>query len=172
MIFNEHNIIIISRKTNFHFEAEDETDETVKKVAKDNPRPIIVVPPFKKLGNNILIAYDGSLAATKSLHMFLLLGFWQGHEIHIISIDDNKQRAKELCIQASKMCNIYNIEPKLYSIESKKNSAELIMSKAKEIKAWMIVIGAFKHTLFHDVLFDSSTSKLMKNSEIPLFIHR
>ncbi len=172
LLSHEHNIIIISRKTNFHFEAEDETDETVKKVARDNPRPIIVVPPFKKLGDNILIAYDGSLAATKSLHMFLLLGFWQGHEIHIISIDENKQGAEELCLQASKMCNIYNIKPKLHSIESNRTSAELIMNKAKEIKAWMIVIGAFKHTLFHDILFDSTTSILMKNSEVPLFIHR
>ncbi|MCP3659827.1 MAG: universal stress protein [Bacteroidetes bacterium] len=172
LLSHEHNIIIISRKTNFHFEAEDETDETVKKVARDNPRPIIVVPPFKKLGEDILIAYDGSLAATRSLHMFLLLGIWEGHKIHIISIDEDFEKAENIGMQASKMCNIYNIKPKLYCIKSNKNPAELIIEKAKEIKAWMVVIGAFKHNKLHDVLFDSSTSILMKNSEVPLFIHR
>ncbi len=172
ILSQEHNIIIMSRKTNFHFEGEDETDITVKKIARDNTRPVIIIPPHEKLGEDILIAYDGSKESTRSLHMFLLLGFWEGHTIHIISINEDDTDANEVSMQAYNMCSLYNIEPKIHiKTSTRKNVPYTIMNLAKELKVWMLVIGSFKHNQLHDVLFESCTSTLMKNCSVPLFIH-
>ncbi len=191
-ISHEHNLIIISKKTNFNLAEGYESDRASKKVARDNPRPTIVVPPYntlelqefeKSLKQNredknitntckdIIISYNGTISASRALHMFLLLNFWTGRKIHIVSIHEDEKIATDHCLQAAKICRIYDIKVKKHIIASKKSFAKIILNKAKELKTWMIVVGASKHNQIHDALFPSTTSILMRDSEVPLFIH-
>lgn len=168
---HEHDIIAIGQTTAFHFGLEEDSNITVKHIARDNPRPLLVVPPNKKDGKNIIVAYDGSTQSSKALHMFLLLGLGINKEVHIVSVDEDKNEATDIAMQALRMCSTYNINPTIHAVKSKEKPEEIILKKAEKYSAKMIVMGAFSHTTFLNVLFGSCTTTLMKKCPIPLFIY-
>jgi nucleotide-binding universal stress UspA family protein len=168
---HEHDIIVIGKTTDFHFELDEDTDITVRHVARDNPRPLILVPENVPKTNRIMVAYDGSLQASRSLHMFLLLGLAKDHELHIVSSNKLIDKAVVVAKRAVRMCEAYGIKTTYHPLEMPGGSvAEHLLDKVKELDASMLVVGGFSHTLIHETLFGSCTKALMKNTTVPLFM--
>ncbi|MEN8236895.1 MAG: universal stress protein [Pseudomonadota bacterium] len=167
----EHDLIIIGKTTDFHFDLDSESDITVKHIIRDNPRPMIVVTSSEFNGDQVLIAYDGSLQAARALHMYLLLGLAHGKKVHIISIARHQAEAKSIVARAQKMCEVHGINVTSEGIVSHRPPEDIIKAKATEIEAHMIVMGAFGHHGLREIFFGSCTEHMMKESEIPLFIH-
>lgn len=168
---HEHDLIVIGQTTDFHYELEEETDLIVKHVANDNPRPLIIVPPYTVNSDNILIAYDGTLEAARALHIFLLLGLTKGKKIHIVSVHKNEDFALETAFQAKRMCKAYKIEAEVHAVATRSDPAKVILRKVEELEIGIVVMGAFGHTSFREVLFGTTTSHLMRKCKVPLFLH-
>ncbi len=168
----EYDMIVMGQKTDFHFELDDDSDLTVKHVARNNPRPILAVPgPTDDLGDDVLVAYDGSPQSARALHMFLLLGLGKGRTIHIVTVDRDKAIAKATALHAQRMCELYDLETKVHSIATRDDPADVIMKKKKELPIGIVVVGSFSHGSLTELFFGSCASKLMKKSRVPLFIH-
>jgi nucleotide-binding universal stress UspA family protein len=167
----EHDLIVIGRTTDFHFDLDQENDLTVKHITRDSPRPLIIVGPTPSSGKTVLIAYDGSLQAARTLHMYLLLGLADEHNVHIISIARHSQEANDIAGRAQKMCELYGIKPTVKSITSTRPAEEIITTTAKEVEANLIVMGAFGHHGIREFFFGSCAQHMIKKSDIPLFIY-
>ncbi len=167
----EHDLIVIGKTTEFHFDLDVESDLTVKHIIRDNPRPIIVITSPDIEDKTVLIAYDGSLQAARSLHMYLLLGLGQDKNVHVISIARKQKDADEIAQRAQNMCESHDIKVAAEGIVSTKPPEEVIKKKSKEINAGMIVMGAFGHKGLRELFFGSCTEHMMKKSTVPLFIH-
>jgi nucleotide-binding universal stress UspA family protein len=170
-ISQEHDLIVIGRTTDFHFELDRENDLTVKHITRDSPRPLIIVGPLPSQGETVLIAYDGSLQAARTLHMYLLLGLADDHKVHIISIARHPQEAKDIAGRAQTMCELYGIKPTVKAITSTRPAEEIITTTAKEVQANLIVMGAFGHQGIREFFFGSCAQHMIKKSDIPLFIY-
>lgn len=167
----EHDLIVIGRTTDFHFDLDQENDLTVKHITRDSPRPLIIVGPTPSSGKIVLIAYDGSLQAARTLHMYLLLGLANEHKIHIISIARHPQEANDIASRARTMCELYGITPTVKSITSSRPAEEIITATAKDVDANLIVMGAFGHQGIREFFFGSCAQHMIKKSDIPLFIY-
>jgi nucleotide-binding universal stress UspA family protein len=169
----EHDIIIMGKNPEFHFELDSDNDIVVRHIARDNPRPLIITPGSAKedKGRHILIAYDGSLQAARSLHIFLLLGLARGKPVHIISVDDVQTDAVARAQRAQRMCESHGVQATSQGLDSKDDLAQIILATAYEKKAQMIVLGAFGWRGLRDLFFGSAASQLIKDADIPLFIH-
>lgn len=168
---HRHDLIVIGQTTEFHFELEKPNDLTVKQVVRDNPRPLIVVPQKPEKGERVLIAYDGSLQAARALHMFLLLGVGSGKGLDIFTVHKHKEEAREVGQAALELCQKYGYEAKVHQSRETHDISLQILKKAHDVKAGMIVMGAFSHPTIREVLFGSTTLDLIEQSKIPLFIH-
>jgi hypothetical protein len=69
-----HDLLVIGKDTDFHFDVACSTSETVQRLLKDNPRPLVICPDSAPASGPIVAAYDGSLRASRALHMLILLG--------------------------------------------------------------------------------------------------
>ena len=167
----EHDLIVIGKTTDFHFDLDTESDITVKHIIRDNPRPMIVVTSPDFNGEQVLIAYDGSLQAARALHMYLLLGLAKDKKVHVISIARQKAEANDMANSARKMCETYGVDVTSEGIVSHKPPEDIIKAKATEIDAHMIVMGAFGHHGLREIFFGSCTEHMMKQSSVPLFVH-
>lgn len=167
----EHDLIVIGRTTEFHFDFDQENDLTVKHITRDCPRPIIVLSAHPGSGNNVLIAYDGSLQAARALHMYLLLDLAKGHNVHIISIARHQTEADEIARRAQNMCESRGVKATCKSIVSDDPPEAAIIQTAKDIDAGLVVMGAFGHHGIREFFFGSCTDHIMKTLDIPLFIH-
>jgi nucleotide-binding universal stress UspA family protein len=166
-----HDLIVIGRTTDFHFELDEESDLTVRYIIRDNPRPLIVVTSDYDVDKKVLIAYDGSLQAARSLHMYLLLGIGKGHKVHILSIGKKQKEAEAVALRAKDMCLLHGVEADVEGVTSKSSPEIVIQNKAEELGVTMVVLGAFGHTGIREFLFGSTTEHLLEKSKFSLFIH-
>ena len=70
-----YDLILMGQQTRFHFETQEGYDDTVRRVLKNSPRPVITVPARLRIrpdepGHTVLVAYDGSLQSARALHAF------------------------------------------------------------------------------------------------------
>ncbi len=168
---HEHDLIVIGKTTDFHFKLDEDTDMTVKHVARDNPRPLILTPESFPTSSHIMVAYDGSLHASRALHMFLLLGLGAGNDLHIVCGQKHLDKADVTARRAVKMAQAYGVTAHYHSFQVSGNIPDALLDKAQELQAGMLVMGGFSHNLLHETFFGSCTKTLMKNSPIPIFLH-
>ena len=83
------DLILMALRTHFQFTVhEDEPDDgLVKRVLKDTPRPVVVVPETEPPDGPVVIAYDGSLQAERALSAFVATGLGGAGPVHVVSVD-------------------------------------------------------------------------------------
>lgn len=170
---HEHDVIVIGRVTDFHFDLDDDSDITVRHIARDNPRPIILVPSDlpKTQSNRIMVAFDGSMQASRSLQLFLLLGLAHKKELHIVAGHKYLDKAEILAKRALTLCEAYGVKTIQHPFQMSGSAAESLIKHAQDLDVSMMVVGGFSHTVLHEAFFGSCTKTLMRESPVPLFMH-
>lgn len=168
---HEHDLIIIGKKTDFHFDLDEEADVTVRHVARDNPRPLLIVPENPAQGGKVLVALDASHQSSRALHMFLLLGMAMDREVEVLSIHEDEELASIIAERGVRMCALYGVKASARPVRAAGNRGELILKAAKDVQASLMVMGGFSHSFLKELFFGSCTKKLMEGAKIPLFLH-
>lgn len=171
-VAQEHDMIVIGKTTDFHFELDENTDITVKHIARDNPRPLLIVPEgVKSDGKNVLICLDGDLRSSRALHMFLLLGLGKDKNLSVVSINKEKDAAQRVVDRGIALCASHGIRATGKVVQSSEDAGKSILKLVSDLKTDLIVMGAFSHTMLREALFGSCTKTLMKECEVPLFLY-
>lgn len=168
---HEHDMIIIGKTTDFHADLDEDSDLTVKHLARDNARPIMIVPETLPDSNKVLVAFDGSLQASRSIHMFLLLGLADGKDIHIVSLNKDIDIAKVNATRAHNLFSAYGMDSQTEGLEQRGNLADQLIDYAHGLTASMMVMGGFSHTAIREAFFGSATKTILKKCTFPLFLH-
>ncbi|MBI2707130.1 MAG: universal stress protein [Proteobacteria bacterium] len=112
----EHDVLIIGKDANFHFSSTPETTTSVRQLLKDNPRPVIVTSaqlPHQD-SPDILVAFDGTFAASKALHIAILIGIFHGKTVHIASVSNDEEEARDYVNIAAKLCHNHGVNTHLH----------------------------------------------------------
>ena len=144
---HEHDIIIMGKTTDFHFDIHEQTDRVVKNVARDNSRPLIIVPESPTIDGKILVTLDGSVAASRALHMFLLLGLAKDHAVEVLSVHKDQELAQIIAQRGVNMCHVHNVNALAHTIQSHGDTASIILERGEELKATLIIMGGFSHSV-------------------------
>ena len=165
------DVLVVGKTTDFHFDLDADSDVTVKHIAHDNPRPLLVIPKIPEKNGVILVAYDGEIASSRALHMFLLLNLSKGKHLHIVNVSHNSENGEELVSLAVNLCKAHGVKAESHILKGKASPEKALLELAEQMKPEMIVLGAFGHTLLRDVFFGSCSKTILKESTFPLFIH-
>ena len=105
------DLILLTRGSHFRFIAgDDEGDLTLRKVLKDTPRPMVVVPKTAWPEGPVVIAYDGSLQAARALAAFEATGLGESGKIHVISVGSSAIATAECAERACKFLSHHKID--------------------------------------------------------------
>lgn len=107
-----HDLLVIGKDANFHFTDMEETGLTVRQLIRANPRPLIVTGPEipNEKSSDVLVAYDGTFASSRALHMALLVGILKGKTVHIAHVNKEEKGTKEIINGAIKLCANHGIK--------------------------------------------------------------
>jgi nucleotide-binding universal stress UspA family protein len=94
----QYDLIMLGQHTFFHFETQQQPDTTLDTVLKQSPRPVVAVPATLPAGRGVVVAYDGSLRAVRTLQMFQALGLDDAHEVRVVCVDAHQEKA-DLCVE-------------------------------------------------------------------------
>lgn len=166
-----YDLILMGQETYFHFETQQTSDETLQRVLHNTPRPVVAVPAVRRTGQATLVAFDGSLQAARALQVFLATGLDQLGEIHIVSIDKSAEVAAQLADRAARFLDAHDIKATLHPIESREGPNQLLLDRANQLGVELIVMGCYGESKLREFFLGSATSKMLKESNLPLFLY-
>lgn len=165
-----YDVILLGQTTRFHFETHERHDDTLAKVLKNTPRPVVIVPELRTGGQSVVVAYDGSLQAARALLAFRELGLERGQTIHIVSINPEKVEAARRAERAVDYLHFHNIRAEAHHIGSKRDPAEVLLEHLPKLDAGLLVMGAYGQPTVKEFFLGSATRTLLKKCSVPLFL--
>lgn len=166
-----HDLLVIGKDTDFHFDFAHSTSDTVQRLLKENPRPLMVCPEAAQASGPIVAAYDGSLHASRALHMLILLGLAEDARVHVVSVAGDRQRAEHQASYATELFVRHGIDAVPHGIASNAEPADVVLAEAEALRAAMVAIGASGYNALQSWLLGSASSKLINACPCPLFVH-
>jgi nucleotide-binding universal stress UspA family protein len=166
-----HDLVMLGRDANFQFETEAHDTRTWDMIMHKAGKPVIVVPgeptpPARRA----IVAYDGSLAATRALQAFAASGLGQTLELHVVTVNDSGAVAWELATLAVDTLKGLGLTAELHNVVSMLPIADALLETATKLDAAMIVMGSFAHSRLRNFFRGSVTQQLVEKTTIPLFL--
>jgi nucleotide-binding universal stress UspA family protein len=171
MAANAHDAIVLGRDSDLHGEAADGCAATVRRLLKETPRPLIVVPAGAQTARRALVAYDGSIPSARALQLFGLLGAAHGLDVHVIAIHPDLATARARAAEAATYLGLHGTPSEAHGIDSKADPADIVAAEIRARDAGLVAMGAYGHEGWRAALLGSFTSKLLATSPAALFVH-
>jgi nucleotide-binding universal stress UspA family protein len=166
-----HDLLVIGKDTDFHFDVDPSTAETVQRLLRDNPRPLLVCPEEASSEGTVLATYDGSVRASRALHMFVLLGHARGRPVHVLSVAGDRRTAEERARYPTELFAKHGYHATPHGIGSHAEPADVVLAEAEALGATMIAMGASGHRPLHDFFLGSTTERVLNSCPCVLFVH-
>ena len=166
------DLTIIGRDANFRFETESDDAATREAILHRATRPVLLVPESADgpIGQNIVVAYDGSRAAKRAIASFAASGLAASRNVHVATVDDNGARAYEMATVGVKALADAGVAAVPHNIVTALTNVEALFKFAGEIHAGLMVMGAFAHSRLAHLFHGSVTRGLVERTDIPLYL--
>ena len=166
-----YDLIALGQQTHFQFATQDDPDAFFPTLLKNAPRPVVTVPLKLTDGKSVVIAYDGSLQAARTLQAFQASGLGQIGEVHIISIGTDHVATVRDANRAVEFLSFHGIKATPHNLSPSHSVADVILTQAKQLDAQLVVIGAYGQSTLREFFFGSVTRSILRNAEVPLFVY-
>ena len=167
----DHDILVVGKDADFHFIPTMGPSAPVEELMKHNPRPLILTGTADLKGEDVLVAFDGTRASSKALHMALLMGFLKKSKTHIITVAHTSDEAEAIMRPALSLCEKHGIKAHPHPVGSDRKASEEILAYADKMHPSLIVIGAFGHKGIQYLFTGSCAKSLLKYSNYPFFLY-
>jgi nucleotide-binding universal stress UspA family protein len=167
-----HDLFIIGKDPHFFYGHPKQRTQTLAKVVKAIIGPALVVGEEYRSVDRVLVAYDGSPAAARTMRRFVHhRPFGTDMKIDILNIfGSGGATASELLLrQALDYMQPHGFEAQPVS-RGGDNPGEEIVAYAREIDADLIVAGAHSVSKVTKMFFGSTTSSLLDDVPVALYV--
>ena len=164
------DVVILARETHFHFETQEQPDETLAQVLRGSPRPVVIVPRELPEGQGVVLAYGGGREAARTLQTFQLLGLAAGEPIEVVSIHRDGAEAETVAQLAGEYLTAHGAPHRLRAIASAEPPADVLLEEIRRARPRLLVMGAQGHHPLRDLFGTSVTRAVLRACRVPAFI--
>lgn len=171
-----HDLLVVGRDTRFFYNEPDLDSDTLAKVVKGGVAPTLVVTDQYKDVEKILVAFDGSAPAAKTLKSFVhLLPYGKDIEIELVNIAEGESiedmdRSSAILKQAENYLREHNFSYITKILLEKGNPGERIIERQVEKNPDLVLLGAHSVSALRRATFGSTTHHMITKSQGPLFL--
>ena len=169
-----HDLIVIGRDCTLGREqADGGVAPVIEALLRDGARPLLVVPPGAGLRADgpVLAAYDGSAPAREAFQMFALLGLAGSDPVHVGAVAGSPERARALAGEGCAILRNHGlVATELVCPDG--DPADVLLAEVARIGARLLMMGAFGGSSLMRLLVGSTTDRRLRDSPVPIFIHR
>lgn len=142
----------------------------LENVVRTLHRPILVIPSDYTEPQRILIAFDGSATTRKAVEMVAASPLFRGLPCHLLMVGADKAEAREPLDWARTTLERAGFQV-IAGIRSG-HVEEVLCAYRTEHAIDLIVMGAYGHSRIREFLVGSTTTKLIRQSSVPLLLLR
>jgi nucleotide-binding universal stress UspA family protein len=148
-----------------------------ERLALESGRPVLVIPyagRYSNIGRRVVIAWKAGRESARAT--FDALPLLQGAEsVHILEVKDRADAESTLGPDTSIAAALarHGIKPEVRtSIASDISIGDEILSRAADLDADLLVMGAYGHSRFREIVFGGATRHIARHMTLPtLFSH-
>jgi nucleotide-binding universal stress UspA family protein len=132
---------------------------------------VIVVPsgPLGSLDGAIVVAFNGSVRASRALYDLVASGLATGRTTHILSIDREHEVATRVASRAVDFMRFHDLDARPHPLDGTFPASEAVLGAVEQLGATMLVIGAYAHTPVREFFLGSTTRSVMTRAPVPVF---
>jgi nucleotide-binding universal stress UspA family protein len=167
-----YDLVLLGQASRFHFETDENRDDTLPKVLKSCARPVVVVPQVRHEGGLVIVAYDGSLQAARTLAEFQATGLAGLGlcPVQIVSIATDRSIAARHAERAVDYLRFHEIRAEPFPIVTGRSTSEVLLEQVSQRNAGLVVMGAYGQSSLREFFVGSVTRTLIADSPAPLFL--
>jgi nucleotide-binding universal stress UspA family protein len=142
----------------------------LENVVRTLHRPILVIPADYTEPQRILIAFDGSATTRKAVEMVAASPLFRGLPCHVVMVGADKPESREQLDWART-----TLEKAGFEVTASLRAGqveEVLCGYRTEHDIDLIVMGAYGHSKIREFLVGSTTTKLIRQSKVPLLLLR
>lgn len=142
----------------------------IEQVVRSVPRPILLAQQQFKAPLRIMLAYDGSATAQKSLTMLAASPLCRGLLIHVVYAS-NRAEAAELAVEAAAL----QLREAGFSTQTAivvGEPDEVLHTYQQQHHIDLLIMGAYGHSRIRQFILGSTTTAMMRNAKCALLILR
>ncbi len=167
----EIRVLVLGVRGEDHEEKQNQIGAQLETVIRNMHRPVLVVNrPFSEPPKRIMLAYDDGDAAQKALEMVATSPLYKGMHCSLVHVTKNSKEDVTFLEAAAKTLEDAGLEVETQTLRGDVETALLEYQREKRID--MTVMGAFGHSRLRELLFGSTTAKMLSSSQVPLLLLR
>jgi hypothetical protein len=140
------DLVVTGHDTAFHGKLRENLPEMLSELVRSSPRPTVLCADRSSQGQDILVAYDGSLPSMRAVQMFALLGISStGRRMYILSADASEELATRKATGAATYLESHGLAAEPIPLTSRGEPSELIREVVADRLIGTIVMGAYGH---------------------------
>jgi len=161
--------VVLGKETHFHLETQDTPDETLSRVLRRSPRPVIIVPRDSTDGEGVLVAYGYGQEIVRTLQTFTLLGLAGAEMVVVLSVAPDGATVAPRLRRAGEYLAAHGVSHRLRPVISDAQPAEVILEEVRRRRPRLLVMGAHGHHPVRELFFTSVTRAVLKEAPVPVF---
>jgi nucleotide-binding universal stress UspA family protein len=165
------DLLISGHDTAFQGGLNEPLSDLLSRLTQMSPRPAIICPDSLSGSDEVLIAYDGSFPAMRAVQMFALLGLGAGREIQVLSIDDQEELAVRRADGAATYLRGHGLSVSTAPVATRSHPGDVIRSEVTERNVGTLVMGAYGRRGIREMLFGSTTNRLVADPPCAVFLY-
>lgn len=171
-----HDLLVIGRESHFFYNRPEQKTDTVEQVIKRGISSTLVVLDEYHDVEKVLIAFDGSDAAARTLQHFVhLQPYGKDVEIDLVHVPSSKDLADEeesewLLSRADHFLRDHGFSYTSKTILEHGDPARRILERLEVAPADLLLFGAHSVSAIKRLTLGSTAHALIKESSIPLFL--
>jgi nucleotide-binding universal stress UspA family protein len=166
-----YDLVMMGRQTKIDIGVGESPRQTLREVLRASPRPVVAVPENYRKAAGVLIAYNGSLQAARSLFALQATGLTGLGDVHVLCVDSKSEAAAaERAGRAVDYLRFHEVQAVPLAVKSDTDPGAVILGEADRLGVGLIAMGAYGRSTLMEFLVGSVTSTLLNDSSRPLFI--
>lgn len=172
-----HDLLVLGKEPHFFYNKPKQRTDTLAKVVKDSTSPVLVITEQTRSIEKVLVAYDGSAPAARTMKQFAQQRPFgdnlKAEIVHVREAGNSSEEESQLLLNlAQSYYEDHGFETTTASLKASDGIAPRLTKHADEIGADLVVTGAHSVSRVKQWMFGSTTSDLLKNSPVPMFLYR
>lgn len=157
-----HDIVVMARSGYDRGSAEDRIDPLVQAVIRGSSRPVLVSGASFREVRRILVAYDGSIHSARALAIAAELGSRPGVQCTLAHVSHSEESGLETLGPAEAFLRHHGVTPQKKVVLGAKASDQ-ICDMVTSSGADLLVMGAYGHRPIREMLFGSTTERVLSH---------
>jgi nucleotide-binding universal stress UspA family protein len=154
-----HDIVVLARA---NYGVPERLDALVPGVIRGSIRPVLVAGGSFRNIRHILIAYDGSIHAARALLIAAELGALAEIRSTLVNVSGSEEAGQETLAPAEAYLSHHGVTPRKKVLAGTRAS-DLICEIVTSSEADLLVMGAYGHSPIREMIFGSTTERVLSH---------